>query len=128
MNLMKIETAILDHRTVDSVYFFTSYDCRDNFKNRLWFHLNKNLSEDDQKKFFELVKSYKSKVKEIIRANGVTFYTTDADDESKCNGWYLKNWFDGTKTVDFEPMDDFTESDLGHVKMYYKEGGKWKQL
>ena len=75
-----------------------------------------------------MVKSYKSKVKEIIRANGVKFYTTDADDESKCNGWYLKNWFDGTKTVDFEPMDDFTESDLGHVKMYYKEGGKWKQL
>jgi hypothetical protein len=25
-------------------------------------------------------------------------------------------------------MDDFTEADLGHVKMYYKEEGKFKQL
>ena len=126
---MKIETAILDHRTVDSVYFFTSYDGRDvAFKNELWFNLNRNLSEDDRMKFLKLVQSYKSKVKEIIRANGFKFYTTDADDESKCHGWYLKNWFDGTKTVDFEPMDDFTELDLGHIKMYYKEGGKWKQL
>ena len=50
---MQLEKTILDHNTVDCVYFFTSYDCRDNMTNRNWFHLNDKLSQDDQKKFFD---------------------------------------------------------------------------
>jgi hypothetical protein len=125
---MKLEKKLLDHNLVDCVYFFTSYDCRNNMKNRSWFHLNDNLNQDDQKKFFEFIKNHKSEIREIIKKNGFKFYTTDADDESKCHGYYLKNWHDGTKTIDFDPIDDFTEADLGHVKLYYREGGKFKQL
>ena len=125
---MTIEKIILDHNYVDCVYFFTSYDSRNNIKNRNWFHLNDDLSQDDQKKFFDSIKDHKSEIREIIKKKGFKFYTTDADDLSKCHGYYIKNWYDGTKTIDFEPMDDFTEADLGHVKMYYKEEGKFKQL
>jgi len=132
---MQLEKTILDHNTVDCVYFFTSYDCRDNITNKTWFHLNDKLSQDEQKKFFKSIKDHKSEIKKIIKKNGFKFYTTDDDDESKCHGWYLKNWHDDTKTVDFEPMDDFTEADLGHVKMYYKQchylaikEGKYEQL
>jgi hypothetical protein len=96
---MKLEKKLLDHNLVDCVYFFTSYDCRNNMKNRSWFHLNDNLNQDDQKKFFEFIKNHKSEIREIIKKNGFKFYTTDADDESKCHGYYLKNWHDGTKTI-----------------------------
>ena len=125
---MQLEKTILDHNTVDCVYFFTSYDYRNGMTNRNWFHLNDKLSKDDQKKFFTFIKDHKSEIREIIKKNGFKFYTTDDDCDSKCHGYYLKNWCDGTKTVDFDPMDDFTEADLGHVRMYYKEEGKFKQF
>ena len=71
---MTIEKIILDHNYVDCVYFFTSYDSRNNIKNRNWFHLNDDLSQDDQKKFFDSIKDHKSEIREIIKKKGFKFY------------------------------------------------------
>ena len=134
-NMNTTKTRILDFNFIDCLYFFTKYDCRSNYKNVVLYHFNDNVSEATQKKFFEVIKNHEHEIRDIIKKNGFKFYTTDDDDESKCHGWYLKNWHDGTKTVDFEPKDNLTESDLGHVKMYYKnchylaiKEGKFQQL
>ena len=60
-------------------------------------------------------KHYKS-----IADSGLEFYTCDDDDLDKEYGMY---WGE----LDFDPLD-IMESRSGHVKMFYKENGKWCQL
>ena len=92
--------------------------------NSKYFASYKNLLKNsviNKKDIIKWCRENKTKVRKYLRENGFKFYTTDDDYITKCYGYYIKNWHDGTITVDFEPLDQLTEGDLGHVHMLYKD-------
>ena len=83
----------------------------------------------------------KKDIVEYIKNNGVYFFTANDDDqgyskddprydidycEDRCEGYYLDTEFN--KNISFEPLDIYTEFDLGHARMYYQEKDTIKQL
>ena len=89
----------------------------------------------------DISKEVKEEIVEYIKNNGVYFFTANDDDqgyskndprydidycEDRCEGFYLDTEFN--KNISFEPLDNYTEFDLGHARMYYKENDTIKQL
>ena len=116
----------------DYCYYFSKYDGRPKMNNKFK-GLRKNNLTDEQTIELETFLKTKSNFKvlrKLIKSKGFKFYTTDDDELSKCYGWYIKNWNDNSISIDFEPLDEFTENDLGHIRMYYKpnESLGYKQL
>jgi len=115
----------------DYCYYFSKYDGRPKLNNKFKGLRKNNLTTEQTKELetFLKTKSNFKMLRQLIKYKGFKFYTTDDDEISKCYGWYIKNWNDGSTTVDFEPLDEFTESDLGHIRMYYySEKFGYKQL
>jgi hypothetical protein len=115
----------------DYCYYFTKYDCRPKMNNKFIGLRKNNLSPEKMNELdaYLKIKGNKKILRRLIRSKGFKFYTTDADELSKCYGYYIKNWHDGSIEVDFDPLDDYTENDLGHVRMYYyTEKTEWAQL
>jgi hypothetical protein len=116
---------------------WTNYYDRPNKNNRLFGRpklsstvLLKNLSEETKKAIVEYIKN-----------NGVYFFTANDDDEGyskddsrfdieycedRCEGFYLDTESKGN--IGFEPLDNYTDYDLGHARMYYKENNQIKEL
>ena len=116
---------------------WTNYYDRKNKNNRLFGRpklsstvLLKNLSEETKKAIVEYIKN-----------NGVYFFTANDDDEGysvddprydieycsdRCEGFYLDTNSKGN--IGFEPLDNYTDYDLGHARMYYKENNQIKEL
>jgi hypothetical protein len=115
-NKITIEDVI---KKFDYIYFFNSYDDNPKWENRSFGELKEDtINKED---IIKWCRENKTKVRKYLRENGFKFYTTDDDYITKCYGYYIKNWHDGTITVDFEPLDQLTEGDLGHVHMLYKD-------
>tara|TARA_R100000900_G_scaffold26018_1_gene20652 strand:+ start:777 stop:1169 length:393 start_codon:yes stop_codon:yes gene_type:complete len=71
----------------------------------------------DEKHYQEITK--------LIRTNGIRFMTADDDEQDKAYGYYLNEY---KNDIDLEPMTLISQYDLGHVRMYYKEGLELKPL
>lgn len=132
MNKQTIEQVEKILSYFDYCYYFSKYDGRPKMNNKFK-GLRKNNLTNEQTIEFETFLKTKSNFKvlrKLIKSKGFKFYTTDDDELSKCYGWYIKNLNDNSISVDFEPLDEFTENDLAHIRMYYKpnESLGYKQL
>ena len=116
---------------------WTNYYDRSNRNNKL-FGRRKSGNDIQLSAVSEKVKE---EIVEYIKNNGVYFFTANDDDwgyakddprydidycEDRCEGFYLDTESKGN--IGFEPLDNYTEYDLGHARMYYKENNQIKQL
>lgn len=116
---------------------WTNYYERPNKNGRL-FGMPKN---ENSTRLKDISDETKKVIVEYIKNNGVYFFTANDDDwgyakddprydidycEDRCEGFYLDTESKGN--ISFEPLDYYTEHDLGHARMYYKENNQIKQL
>ena len=119
------------------ISIFTNYYDRPNRNNKLFGR--KKAGSDIR--IVDISDETKKVIVEYIKNNGVYFFTANDDDEGyakddprfdidycddRCEGFYLDTEFKGN--INFEPLDNYTEYDLGHARMYYKENNQIKQL
>lgn len=116
---------------------WTNYYERSNKNNKLF---GRRKSGTDVR-LAEISDETKKAIVEYIKNNGVYFFTANDDDEGyakddprfdleycedRCEGFYLDTESKGN--VGFEPLFNYTEYDLGHARMYYKENNQIHQL
>ena len=116
---------------------WTNYYDRPNKNNRLF----GRRKEDADIQLSAVSEKVKEEIVEYIKNNGVKFFTANDDDEGyskddsrfdieycedRCEGFYLDTEIKGN--INFEPLDNYTEYDLGHARMYYEENNQIKQL
>tara|TARA_X000001388_G_C2218981_1_gene118450 strand:+ start:267 stop:713 length:447 start_codon:yes stop_codon:yes gene_type:complete len=116
---------------------WSNYYDRPNKNNRLFGRPKKDTSI----RLKDISDETKKVIVEYIKNNGVYFFTANDDDEGyakddsrfdieycedRCEGFYLDTESKGN--IGFEPLDIYTEQDLGHARMYYKENNQIKQL
>jgi len=116
---------------------WSNYYERPNKNNRLFGRPKKDTSI----RLKDISEEVKKDIVEYIKNNGVYFFTANDDDqgyskddprydidycEDRCEGYYLDTEFN--KNISFEPLDIYTEIDLGHARMYYQEKDTIKQL
>jgi len=134
--ILKI-TAIEVINQYEYLAVWTNYYERSNKNNKLF---GRRKSGNDIR-LAEISDETKKAIVEYIKNNGVYFFTANDDDEGyekddakfdieycedRCEGFYLDTESKGN--VGFEPLDNYTEYDLGHARMYYKENNQIKQL
>jgi len=131
MTMIKHEQSILHNlKGYNSIFYFDhNNSLSDFYNNKVWgskeddegyMTPTKYLIADkskDEKRYQELIR--------IIKSNGTRFMTADDDDDDKAYGYYLNEYKEG---IDLEPMTLISEYDLGHVRMYHKEGKEYKPL
>ena len=129
--MIKQEQTILNNlKGYNSIFYFDHNNgLSDFYNNKVW-----GSKEDDEgyiipTRYLIADKSKDEKryqeITRIIKSNGSRFMTADDDDDDKAYGYYLSEYKEG---IDLEPMTLISEYDLGHVRMYYKEGGEYKPL
>ena len=131
MTMIEHEDTILNILKGYNSFFYFAGDnsLSDYYNNKVW-----GAKEDDEgymipTKFLIADKSKDEKryqeLTRIIKSNGTRFMTADDDEEDKAYGYYLNEFKEG---IDLEPMTLISEYDLGHVRMYTKEGAGYKGL
>jgi hypothetical protein len=131
MTMIKHKDTILNIlKGYNSFFYFDHNNSLSNYyNNKVW-----GVKEDDEGYLIPTIFLIADKSKDkkryqeltrIIESNGTRFMTADADEEDKAYGYYLNEYKEG---IDLEPMTLISEYDLGHARMYYKEGLGYQPL